>query len=85
MNDFMKAAEFSQNHIHRYPLFECRIPLQTEVAHWEFYNWESFLSTNHGLLPGDQTDSIEHWVDVIHEKSSYSKEFLLEALTKYKS
>lgn len=85
MSDFMQAAEFSQNHIHPIPLFECRIPHEDEIAHWEFYNWESFLSTNHGLHIGDQTDSIEHWVNVIHEKSSYSKEFLSEALTKYKS
>ncbi|RZT23642.1 hypothetical protein [Fictibacillus sp. BK138] len=85
MSEFMKAAEFSQNHIHPIPLFECRIPYEDEIAHWEFYNWESFLSTNNGLHRGDQSDSIEHWVDVIHEKSSYSKQFLIEALTKYKN
>jgi hypothetical protein len=84
MIDFMQAAEFSQNHIHPYLLFECRIPYQSEVAHWEFYNWESFLSASDGLHPEDQTESIEHWVKVIHEKSNYSKDFLFDALTKYK-
>jgi hypothetical protein len=85
MNAFMQAAEFSQNHIHPYPLFECRIPYKSEVAHWEFYNWESFLSTNDGLLhEEEQTDSIKHWVNVIHEKANYNKDFLFDALTKYK-
>lgn len=85
MSEFMQAAEYSQNHIRPHPLFECRVPLQNEVAHWEFYNWESFLSTNDGLHMGDQTHSIEHWVDVIHEKSKYSTQFLIEALSIYKS
>nr|WP_285876821.1 hypothetical protein [Fictibacillus phosphorivorans] len=83
MKDFMQAAEFSQNYIYPYPLFECRIAYQSEVAHWEFYNWESFLSTNEGLCKGDRTDSIKHWVEVIHEKSNYNKKFLTEALTIY--
>ncbi|ANX11606.1 hypothetical protein ABE41_006265 [Fictibacillus arsenicus] len=84
MNAFMQAAEFSQNHIGLYPLFECRIPYKFEVAHWEFYNWESFLSTNDGLHDEEQTYSIEHWVNVIHEKANYNKDFLFDALTKYK-
>jgi hypothetical protein len=84
MNTFMQAAEFSQNHVHPYPLFECRIPYKDEIAHWEFYNWESFLSTNDGLFKEDQTDSIEHWVRVIHEKNNYDEGFLFDALTKYK-
>jgi hypothetical protein len=83
-NVFLHGAEYSQNHVYPKPLFECRVPYKNETAHWEFFNWESFLSTSEGLHDGDQTDSIEHWVNMIHEKSGYQKEFLYEALRKYK-
>ncbi|WP_156488300.1 hypothetical protein [Fictibacillus phosphorivorans] len=85
MNDFLLGAEYSQNLIRPKPLFECRVPYQEETAHWEFYNWESFLSTNIGLHKEDQTEDIHHWVNVIHQKANYNKEFLFDALTKYTS
>ncbi|MDM5317231.1 hypothetical protein QUF49_14575 [Fictibacillus sp. b24] len=84
MNDFLRGAEYSQNLIGSKPLFECRVPHNGETAHWEFYNWESFLSTNDGLHKEDQTEAISHWVDVIHQKANYNKGFLFDALSKYK-
>lgn len=80
---FLRGAEYSQNLIYPKPLFECRVPYKDETAHWEFFDWESFLSTSEGLIKGDQTDSIEHWVEVIHQKSGYRKDFLNEALCRY--
>ncbi|MBH0155338.1 hypothetical protein IHV10_03105 [Fictibacillus sp. 5RED26] len=80
---FLRGAEYSQNLIYPKPLFECRVPYKDETAHWEFFDWESFLSTSEGLIKGDQTDSIEHWVEVIHQKSGYRKDFLNEALYRY--
>ncbi|MET3729283.1 hypothetical protein ABID52_002864 [Fictibacillus halophilus] len=81
---FLQGAEYSQNLIYPKPLFECRLPYKNEIAHWEFFNWESFLSTSEGLYKGEQTDSIDRWVEVIHHKSGYRKEFLYEALCRYR-
>ena len=50
-DSFLKAAEYSQNLINQPPLLECRIPFKNETAHWEFNNWESYLSSNEGLVP----------------------------------
>ncbi|MEK4198039.1 hypothetical protein [Cytobacillus sp. FSL K6-0265] len=80
---FLHAAEHSQNLIKPTPLLECRIPYQTEVAHWEFTNWTSFLSTNHGLIKESPLNSIDEWVMKIHEKTGYNKEILLEVLMLY--
>ncbi|MED1865961.1 hypothetical protein P4V41_21150 [Fictibacillus nanhaiensis] len=82
-NVFLQGAEYSQNNIYPKPLFECRVPYKNETAHWEFFHWESFLSTNEGLFKDDQTDSIEHWVEVIYQRSGYQKKFLYEALSRY--
>ncbi|MEK5108314.1 hypothetical protein MHI57_16655 [Cytobacillus sp. FSL K6-0129] len=80
---FLHAAEHSQNLIKPTPLLECRVPYQTEVAHWEFTNWISFLSTNHGLIKDSPLVGIDEWVMKIHEKTGYNKEILLEMLKLY--
>ena len=85
MNEFIKAAEFSQNLIKPRPLLECRIPYTNEIAQWEFYNWESFLSTTEGLFHDPKSESIDQWVEKINQQTGYSKEFLFEALEKFKS
>ena len=81
---FMAAAEQSQNTINREPLLEKRVELGKETAHWEFYNWKSFLSTNSGLFDDLDAETIDEWADRIHQKTAYDREFLLETLMIYK-
>ena len=84
MSYFMQAAEFSQNFIKPRPLLECRTPFKTEIAHWEFYNWESFLSTSEGLFNEPKLQSIEDWAEKINDKTGYDKQFLVNVLKSYK-
>lgn len=84
IDNFLKAAEFSQNLIKPKPSLECRIPYKSEVAHWEFYNFESFLSTNEGLFVEPKLETIENWIDKINFITGYDKKFLFEVLEKYK-
>jgi len=66
-------------------LVECRIPHESEVAHWEFYDWESFISTSEGLFREHKLTSIEDWANRINEKTGYDMQFLLESLELYKT
>lgn len=81
---FMEAAECSQNQIRPRPLLEVRTPYKSETAHWEFYNWESMLSTSEGLFKEDQLLTIDGWVERIHLKTGYDRKFLFEALEYYR-
>lgn len=81
---FWQAAEFSQRHIYPKALLEVRIPYKAETAHWEFENWESALSTSEGLFRDAPVATLEEWVERIHEKTGYDRQFLQEALELYK-
>lgn len=82
MDTFLASAEQTQNYIEK-PLLEYRIPYKKEIAHWEFYDWKSFLSTTEGLFHDPIQDTIEQWADVIHQKTGINKQFLVEALIEY--
>ncbi|WP_251283311.1 hypothetical protein [Cytobacillus sp. AMY 15.2] len=84
LNFFLDAAERSQNYIYPKALLEQRISYKNETAHWEFYNWKSFLSTTEGLYHDPPADTIEEWTDRIHEKTGYDRELLTESLGFYK-
>lgn len=84
MEIFLKAAELCQNMIHPNPLVEVRVPFKSEIAHWEFYNWESFLSTSEGLKTEAKLEKVEEWAERIHLRTGYNKEILQEVLWKYK-
>ena len=84
MEAFLKAAEFCQNMIHPNPLVEVRVPFKSEIAHWEFYNWESFLSTSEGLRVDAKLEQVEEWAERIHRRTGYSKEILQDVLWKYR-
>ncbi|WRP05559.1 hypothetical protein U9J35_16800 [Rossellomorea aquimaris] len=84
MDSFIKAAEHSQHMIHPNPLVECRIPHKSEIAHWEFYNWDSFLSTTEGLLKDPKLETVKEWAERIHGKTKYNKEVLINILQRYK-
>lgn len=81
---FWQAAEFSQRHIYPKALLEVRIPYKAETAHWEFEHWESFLSTSEGLFRDAPLATVDEWVERIHEKSGFDRQFLKEALEIYK-
>ena len=82
---FLNAAEYSQNLIKPSPLLECRIPYKNEIAHWEFYNWESFLSTSEGLFMDPKLQGLEEMAEIISQKTKYNKDLLFSILKKYKS
>ncbi|WP_349237087.1 hypothetical protein [Bacillus sp. REN3] len=82
MDKFLKAAEHSQNLIKR-PLLECRILFDSEIALWEFNNWESFLSTNKGLFIEPKIETTEGWAEKINQKTGYNKEIVVDVLKKY--
>ncbi|WP_157860708.1 hypothetical protein [Bacillus sp. LL01] len=42
--------------------------MPNETAHWEFYNWKSFLSTMEGIIQDSDMVAIEEWVERIIEK-----------------
>ena len=80
---FLKAAEYSQNLINKPPLLECRIPYKNETAHWEFSNWESFLSNSEGLFHEPKLNTTEEWANKIHEMTGYDRQFLQTTLEMY--
>lgn len=84
METFLEAAEFSQWHVYPKPLLEVRLPFKQETAHWEFDDWESFLSTSEGLFPDPPAATIAEWVERIHEKTGFDRQFLMESLNLYK-
>jgi len=85
MSTFIQAAEYSQNLIKPKPLLECRVPYKKEIAHWEFYNWESFLSTSEGIMKEPKLEHLEEIVEKIHQKTQYDKEWLIHVLEQYKN
>lgn len=85
LQEFKAAAEISQGIIKKHPLLECRIPYKAETAHWEFYNWGSFLSTREGLFEESTAKNIEEWCERIHQTTDYDKGFLYDALHIYKN
>lgn len=83
MDEFLAAAEYSQNHVYPKALLEVRLPYKNEAAHWEFFNWKSFLSTSEGLFSDAPAATIEEWAERIHQKTGFDQQFLLESLTIY--
>lgn len=84
MEEFLAAADYSQSHVYPKPLLEVRLPWGNEIAHWEFDDWKSFLSTSHGLVEDPPLETIDEWVARIHEKSGYDKTLLKESLEYFK-
>ena len=83
MDFFLKSAERCQNSIHPKPLLEFRLPYKNEIAHWEFYDWKSFLSTTEGIIKEPALVALEDWVERIHQNTGYNRKFLMEVLGRY--
>ncbi|MET1014312.1 MAG: hypothetical protein ABWX61_07365 [Paenisporosarcina sp.] len=77
-------SERVQQVFRKSPLVEIRLPINGEIAHWEFDNWTSFLSTSEKLIKEDTDLSLEEWIQRIHSRTGMNKEFLDEALRYYK-
>ncbi|MFD2628896.1 hypothetical protein [Oceanobacillus kapialis] len=82
--DFLKGAEASQKIIKPKPLLECRVPYKSGKAHWEFYNWESCLSTEEGLIREPLLQSVDEWVEKLHAQTNYDQDILKQVLEAYK-
>ncbi|MGM0898403.1 MAG: hypothetical protein ACQEV0_10915 [Bacillota bacterium] len=82
---FWQAAEYSQHQLGKTPLIEVRVPYEGEVAHWEFNDWQSELSTTKGLIKEEPASSFDTWVERIHGRSGYDRDIVAEALSFYKS
>ncbi len=83
IRDCLKAAHYSQKTVKPQPLLECRIPYKSGVAHWEFFNWESFLSTEEGLIKEPALKYVDQWVEKLHFHTRYNKQFLEVVLKEY--
>jgi hypothetical protein len=77
-------SERVQRVFRKTPLVEIRLPIEGEIAHWEFDNWTSFLSTSQKLYKEDSDLTLKEWVQRINSRTGMKKEFLLEALKYYK-
>jgi hypothetical protein len=79
-----EISERVQRVFRKSPLVEVRLPIEGEIAHWEFDNWGSFLSTSQNLFIEESCLNIEEWVERINGRTGMGKEFLREALRYYK-
>ncbi|TCP53711.1 hypothetical protein EV586_10555 [Tumebacillus sp. BK434] len=82
--ELLAAAEACQQD-YRLALVELRVPHGSETAHWEFGDWESFLSTSEGLYPEEKLSTIEAWVERIHARTGIAKAVLQESLAFYQN
>ncbi len=82
---FRQAAEFSQHQLGKQPLIEVRVPYNGELAHWEFSDWQSEISTKSGLKKEPPASSFGEWVERIHGRSGYDRGVVEEALSFYRS
>lgn len=78
----LRTANYSQGLLRR-PLCELRIPLDTEVARWEFYDGSSFLSTGTGLSKEPPAESTEEWIHRIHARTGISPLIIASAMEAY--
>lgn len=65
------------------PLVEKRIFTDQEVLHWEFDDYESFLSSKEGRKAEPQLKDIGEWAARIHTMSGIHEEVVIRALEVY--
>lgn len=80
--ELLRAGQHSQRLL-RKPLCEMRIPFEGEIAHWEFYNWSSFLSTDSFLHNEPPASSTDEWCDRIHAHTGISRHVIAQSLGVY--
>lgn len=81
-DELRAAGEISQNSLGN-PLVETRVPFQQETAHWEFYSYQSWLSTTQGKFYDEPAASTEAWAERISSRTGMNVSVVLEALLFY--
>lgn len=80
--DLLRAGQHSQRLL-RKPLCEMRMPFGGEIAHWEFCDGSSFLSTSTCLHNEPPATSTEEWCDRIHAHAGISRQVIAQSLDVY--
>jgi len=57
-----------------------RVPLKHEVAHGEFDDWSSCLSTSDGLQKEPSVSPNAEWCDRIHARTGIARSVIAQAL-----
>lgn len=83
-DELLRAGQHAQSLLRR-PLCEIRVPLAGEVAHWEFDNWSSRLSTEAALYAEPPAGSLEAWCARIHRRTGMSPAVVEAALAVYRA
>ncbi|SDN11035.1 hypothetical protein SAMN04488137_3580 [Fictibacillus solisalsi] len=78
-----EAANYSQQHIKSFPQVECRLIYAGKIAHWEMNDWQSFFSTEEGIILESPAGTLEEWADRIAEKTGIHRNLVEEALRIY--
>jgi len=82
LDELMLAANYSQSLL-KQPLVEMRVYTPGEVIHWEFCRWNSFISSNSGLVNEPKLNDDAEWADRIHLMTGMDKEVIRKALAVY--
>ncbi len=80
--ELLRAGQHSQSLL-RQPLCEMRIHFDDQIAHWEFDNWSSHLSTSTSLQEEPPARSLDEWSERIHARTGISTRVIAEALEVY--
>jgi len=80
--ELIHAGQITQQNLSA-PLVEKRIFTEKEVLHWEFDNYNSFISSNEGKMIESRLNSIEEWAERISKVSGISREVVEKALEVY--
>ena len=78
-DELVTAGEVSQNSLGK-PLVEIRVPLEAETGHWEFYNYESWLSTSQGKHYDEPVDNTGAWAERISARTGMDVRIVTLAL-----
>ncbi|MDN4524928.1 hypothetical protein [Fictibacillus fluitans] len=78
-----EAANYSQRHIKSFPQVECRVIHHGKNAHWEMNDWQSFYSTEDGVILESPAGTLENWASRIVDKTGFDRNVVEEALRVY--
>ncbi|XEC97311.1 hypothetical protein AB6A23_12590 [Paenibacillus tarimensis] len=81
-NELFDAANHSQSLL-RHPLVEMRIYSPNEVSHWEFDRWNSFISSNSGLIQESRLSNNREWAARINSRTVINKDIIIKSLDVY--
>jgi hypothetical protein len=80
--ELIAAGEVSQNTLGE-PLVEMRVSHHQEIAHWEFYNFKSWLSTTQGLFHDPSAEDPVGWAERIEARTGMNVTVVQASLELY--